>query len=109
MYAELKSEIDKIFQIESESNSVSEDFLFENGIDPNSLIGDAEIQLAKDALEEEEDLKKMINVSIISAINKEFEIHKKLHDEILEHFDRTEQYVLAQDYLFLLEKYTNKD
>jgi hypothetical protein len=109
MHLELKSEIDRIFQNESDKNSFSEDFLVENNIIPDSLIGDAEIQLAKDAMEEEEELKKMINDSIITAINDEFEIHRKLHDEILEHFERTEQYVLAQDYIFLLEKYTNKD
>lgn len=109
MHLELKTEIDRIFQNESDKNSFSEDFLFENSISPDSLIGDAEIQLAKDAMEEEEELKKMINDSIITAMNDEFEIHRKFHDEILEHFERTEQYVLAQDYLFLLEKYTNKD
>ena len=109
MNEELKSDLDKKFQDESDNNTVSEDFLVENGIDPNSLIGDAEMQLAKDALEEEEWLKKLMYDSIMAHISDDMITHANLNEEIVEHCEITEQYILLQDYFFLLEKYTNKD
>lgn len=76
----LKEEIERLFQSESDKNTVSEDFLFEKGIDPNSLVGDAEIQLAKDVLEEEEWLKKLMYDSIIAKASNELELHNNLND-----------------------------
>jgi hypothetical protein len=105
----LKEKIDNLFKAESDKNTVSEDFLVNNGIDPNSLIGDTEIQLAKDAMEEEEWLKKLMYDSIMATISNNLDIHASLKEEITEHCERTEQYILLQDYFLLLEKYTDKN
>jgi hypothetical protein len=109
MKENLKEAIDKIFQAESDKNTVTEDFLIENGIDPETLIGDAELQLAQDAMEEEEWLKKLMYDSIMATISNNLDIHASLKEEITEHCERTEQYILLQDYFLLLEKYTDKN
>ena len=107
MHLELKSEIDRIFQNESDKNSFSEDFLVENGISPDSLIGDAEIQLSKEAREEDEWLKKLIYDSIIARAANEIELHNNLSDEIIEYCVITENQALLENYKGLLAKYEN--
>lgn len=105
MSINLKEAIDKIFQSESDKNSVSEDFLVEKEIKPNSLIGDAEIQHAKDAIEEEEWLKKLLYDSIIAKAANEIAHHESLNDEILEYCDVTENQTLHNKYIDLLIKF----
>jgi hypothetical protein len=103
----LKVAINKIFQSESDKNTVSEDILVNIGIDPNSLIGDAEKQLAEDALEEEEWLKKLFYDSIIAKASSEIELHNNLNDEIVEYCDITENQPLHENYKVLLATYGN--
>lgn len=103
----LQEEIERLFQSESDKNTVSEDFLVEKGIDPNSLVGDAEIQLAMDVLEEEEWLKKLMYNSIIAKASNELELHNKLNYEIVEYCDITENPVLLENYQVLLVTYGN--
>jgi hypothetical protein len=101
----LKEAIQKIFESENESNSVTEDFLIENGISPDSLIGDAEIQLAKEAMEEEEWLKKLIYDSIIAKAANNLELHSNLNEELVEYCDVAENQNLFNRYTQLLETY----
>jgi hypothetical protein len=102
---ELKEAIEKIFQAESDKNTVTEDFLIENGISSDSLIGDAEIQLAKEAMEEEEWLKKLIYDSIIAKAANNLELHSNLNEELVEYCDVTENQNLFNRYTQLLETY----
>jgi hypothetical protein len=101
----LREAIENFFKSENEINSVSEDFLIENGISPDSLIGDAEIQLSKEAMEEEEWLKKLIYDSIIAKAANNLELHSKLHEELVEYCNVTENQDLFNSYTQLLEKY----
>jgi hypothetical protein len=101
----LKEKIDSLFKAESHKNTISEDFLVNNGIDPNSLIGDAEIQLAKEAMEEEEWLKKLIYDSIIAKAANNLELHSNLNEELVEYCDVTENQNLFNMYTQLLATY----
>lgn len=38
--------------------------------------------------------------SIMSCISKNLEIHDSLNEEIIEHCETTQQYILLQDYFF---------
>ena len=105
MNLDLKEAIEKIFESENESNSVSEDFLIENGISPDSLIGDAEIQLAKDAMEEEEWLKKLIYDSIIAKVANNLELYSNLYEEFVEYCNVTENQNLFNKYTQLFETF----
>jgi hypothetical protein len=101
----LKEKIDTFFQREIDKNSVTSEDLIQNGINPNDLIGEEEIKLAIDMMEEEEWLKKLIYDSIIAKAANNSELHNSLNHEIVEYCDLTENEVLLNKYIDLLVKY----
>ena len=103
----LKDAIDKIFFDEAEANSVSSDFFTENGIKIEDLIGEEEIKLAIEAIQEEEWLNKLMYDSITAKTANNFPVHVQLHAEIIEHCEETEKHTILDKYNALLAAYNN--
>ncbi len=103
----LKDAIDKIFLDEAEENSVSSDFFTENGIKIEDLIGEEEIKLAVEAIQEQEWLNKLIYDSITAKISNNLPVHIQLHAEIVEHCEETEKHTILDKYNTLLAAYSN--
>ena len=103
----LKEAIDKIFLDEAEANSVSSDFFTENGIKIEDLIGEEEIKLAIEAIEEQEWLNKLIYDSIIAKVSNNLPVHIQLHAKIVEHCEETEKHTILDKYNTLLTEYGN--
>lgn len=91
--------------MEIDKNSVASEDLIQNGINPNDLIGEEEIKLAIEIMEEEEWLKKLIYDSIIAKAANNSELQNSLNQEIVEYCDVTENQVLLNKYIDLLVKY----
>jgi hypothetical protein len=103
----LKEAIDKIFLEEAEANSVSSDFFTENGIKIEDLIGEEEIKLAIEAIEEQEWLNKLIYDSITAKVSNNLPMHIQLHAKIVEHCEETEKHTILEKYNTLLTAYGN--
>jgi hypothetical protein len=103
----LKEAIDKIFLDEVEENSVSSDFFTENGIKIEDLIGEEEIKLAIEAIEEQEWLNKLMYDSITAKISNNLPVHIHLHAQIVEHCEETEKHTILEKYNTLLTAYGN--
>jgi hypothetical protein len=103
----LKEAIDKIFLDEAEANSVSSDFFNENGIKIEDLIGEEEMKLAVEAIEEQEWLNKLMYDSITAKISKNLPVHIQLHAEIIEYCEQTEKQTILDKYNTLLTAYGN--
>lgn len=103
----LKDAIDKIFLDEAESNSVSSDFFTENGIKIEDLIGEEEIKLAIEAIQEQEWLNKLMYDSITAKTANNLSVHVQLHTEIIEHCEETEKHTILDKYNALLADYSN--
>ncbi len=103
----LKEAIDKIFLDEAEENSVSSDFFTENGIKIEDLIGEEEMKLAVEAIEEQEWLNKLMYDSITAKVSKNLPVHIQLHAEIVEHCEETEKQTILEKYNTLLTAYGN--
>ena len=103
----LKDAIDKIFLDEGEENSVSSDFFTENGIKIEDLLGEEEIKLAIEAIEEENWLNKLMYDSITAKISNNLPVHIQLHAEIVEHCEETEKQTILDKYNTLLAAYGN--
>jgi hypothetical protein len=107
MRLNLKDAIDKIFLDEAEANSVSSDFFVENGIKIEDLIGEEEIKLAIEAIQEQEWLNKLMYDSITAKTSNNLSEHVQLHTEIIEHCEETEKYTILDKYNALLAEYNN--
>jgi hypothetical protein len=103
----LKEAIDKIFLDEAEENSVSSDFFTENGIKIEDLLGEEEMKLAIEAIQEQEWLNKLIYDSITAKISNNLLVHIQLHAEIVEHCEETEKQTILEKYNTLLTAYSN--
>jgi len=103
----LKEAIDKIFLDEAEANSVSSDFFTENGIKIEDLIGEEEMKLAVEAIEEQEWLNKLIYDSITAKVSNNLPVHIQLHEQIVEHCEETEKHTILDKYNTLLTAYRN--
>jgi hypothetical protein len=103
----LKDAIDKIFLDEAEENSVSSDFFTENGIKIEDLLGEEEMKLAIEAIEEQEWLNKLIYDSIIAKVSNNLPVHIQLHAQIVEHCEETKKHTILEKYNTLLTAYSN--